>query len=98
MNQADISFVWVYMAFVKGVVSFDWVMIFLFEIRQIFSGQKNHPNQEISGELDSLKIYIVPWIPKAKPPWISKSIFEVRIDTCMSVSYTHLTLPTKRIV
>ena len=83
INQADISFVWVYIAFVKGVVSFDWVMIFLFEIRQIFSGQKNHPNQEISGELDSLKTYIVPWIPKAKPPWISKSIFEVRIDTCM---------------
>ena len=75
MNQADICFVWDYIAFVKSVVSFDCVMICLFEIRHIFSGQKNHPDQEIYGELDSLKTYIVPWIPKAKLPWISKSIF-----------------------
>ena len=51
MNQADISFVWDYIAFVKSVVSFDWVMICLFEINIFFQAKKIIQTRRFTGNL-----------------------------------------------
>ena len=51
MNQADISFVWDYIAFVKSVVSFDWAMICLFEINIFFQAKKIIQTRRFTGNL-----------------------------------------------